>query len=138
MALFGRFLNASITINAVDLSSLCRSVTIDSNAEVLDATAFGDTTRVKIAGLKDWTITCEFYQSYYTAEVDATLWPLHDNGTQFVVVVKPAAGVVSAANPSYTGTGILPSYQPIAGAHNDVLSTSVTIESASDLVRATS
>jgi hypothetical protein len=133
---FGRFLDASVTVNSVDLSSFVRSVTIETNTEVLDQTAMGDTTRVKVAGLKDWTISVEFYQSYYTAEVDATLFPLYDNGTQFSVVVLPTSDAVGAYNPSYTGTAILPSYQPIAGAHNDILSSTVTFESAGDLTRA--
>lgn len=139
MAKFGRFLDAEVTVNSVDLSSFVRSVTLDVNNEILDATAMGDTTRVKIAGMKDWSASVEFYQSYYTAEVDATLWPLNDNGTSFTLTVMPnkTAGV-SATNPKYTGSVILPTYQPIAGAHNDVLASTVTFESNGDLTRSVS
>jgi len=137
MALFGRFLDAEVTVNSVDLSSFVRSVTLDVNNEILDATAMGDFTRVKISGMKDWSASIEFYQSYYTAEVDATLWPLSDNGTSFNLTVMPdkTAGV-SAINPKYTGAVILPTYQPIAGAHNDVLASTVSFESNGDLTRA--
>jgi predicted secreted protein len=138
MAKFGRFLDAEVTVNSVDLSSFVRSVTIDVNNEVLDQTAMGDTTRVKIAGMKDWSISVEFFQSYYTAEVDATLWPLNDNGSTFTITVMPnkTAGI-GTTNPKYSGTAILPTYQPIAGAHNDVLSSTVTFESSGALSRAT-
>jgi predicted secreted protein len=138
VAIFGRFLDAEITVNSVDLSSFARSVTIDSNNEILDKTAFGDTSRVKVAGMKDWTVSVEFWQSYYTAEVDATLWPLHDNGTEFTVtVMADKTSGVGTENPKYSGTAILANYQPIAGAHNDVLAATVSFESAGDLTRLT-
>ena len=138
MAKFGRFLDAEVTVNSVDLSSFVRSVTLDVNNEILDATAMGDFTRVKISGMKDWSCSVEFYQSYYTAEVDATLWPLNDAGTSFTITVMPdkTAGV-STENPKYTGDVILPTYQPIAGAHNDVLASTVSFESNSALTRVT-
>ena len=139
MAKFGRFLDAEVTVNSVDLSSFVRSVTIDVNNEILETTAMGDTTRVKIAGMKDWSATVEFYNSFYTAEVDATLWPLCDNGTVFTLTVMPnkTAGI-STTNPKYTGSVILPTYQPIAGAHNDVLMSTVSFESSGELSRTTS
>ena len=138
MAIFGRFLDAEITVNSVDLSAFARSVTLDSNNEILDKTTFGQNSRVKVAGMKDWSVAVEFYQSYYTAEVDATLWPLHDAGTEFTITVMPnLTDGISTVNPKYTGTAILANYQPIAGAHNDVLASTVTFESAGDLTRTT-
>ena len=138
MAKFGRFLDAEVTCNAVDLSSFVRSVSLDVNNEILETTAMGDFTRVKIAGMKDWSATVEFYNSFYTAEVDATLWPLSDGGTVFTLTVMPdkTAGI-STVNPKYTGSVILPTYQPISGAHNDVLMNSCSFESSGDLTRTT-
>lgn len=138
MAKFGRFLDAEVTVNSVDLSSFVRSVTLEADSEILEQTAMSDTTRVKVQGMLDWRVTVEFYQSYYTSEVDATLWPLWNNGTEFTITVMPnkTAGV-GVTNPKYSGTAILPSYQPIAGAHNDILASTVTFESAGDLSRLT-
>lgn len=138
MAIFGRFLDAEITVNAVDLSAFARSVTLRSSNEVLDQTTFGNTSRVKVAGMNEWSVDVEFFMSYYTAEVDATLWPLHYNGTQFTITVMPnlTAGV-SPTNPKYSGTAMLAEYQPISGAHGEILSSTVTFESAGDLSRLT-
>lgn len=138
MAKFGRFLDAEVTVNAIDLSSFVRSVTLDVNNEILETTAMGDTTRVKIAGMKDWSASVEFYNSFYTAEVDATLWPLNDAGTVFTLTVMPnLTDGISEVNPKYTGSVILPNYQPIAGAHNDVLMSTVSFESSGELTRET-
>jgi predicted secreted protein len=137
MAKFGRFLDAEVTVNAIDLSSFVRSVTLDVNNEILETTAMGDTTRVKIAGMKDWSASVEFYNSFYTAEVDATLWPLNDNGTVFTLTVMPnKTDGVSEVNPKYSGSCILPNYQPIAGAHNDVLMSTVSFEASGELTKA--
>ena len=139
MAIFGRFTDAEITVNSVDLSSFARSVTINSTNEQLDATTFGNTSKVTVAGQNEWTVTVEFFQSYYTAEVDATLWPIHSNGTTVALTVMPdlTAGV-STVNPKYTGNVTLNEYSPIDGEHGAVLATSVTFNSAGDLTRATS
>jgi predicted secreted protein len=134
---FGRFLDADVTINSVNLSSFVKAVRIEQSTEILDQSAMGDFTRVKVAGMKEWQMVLEMYQSYYTAEVDDSLNTLYDNGTNFTIVVKPTSDAVGPYNPSWTGTGFLPNYSPIAGAHAELLTTDVTIESAGDLVRAT-
>ena len=139
MAIFGRFTDAEIIVNSVDLSSFARAVTISSTNEKLDATTFGNTSRVTIAGLNEWTATIEFLMSYYTAEVHATLWPIHSNGTTVALTVMPnKTDGVSATNPKFTGNVTLNEYNPIDGSHGEVLATSVTFDSAGDLTAATS
>ena len=138
MAKFGRFLDAEVTLNAVDLSAFVRSVQVEESTEVLETQGMGDTTRVKSQGFLDWTATIEFYQSFYTAEVNQTLDPLYRNGTTFVfTVMANLTDGISTENPKYTGNAILSSFQPISGAHGEILMSSVTVESAGALVRST-
>jgi len=138
MAKFGRFLDAEVTFNAVDLSAFVRSVQVEESTEVLETQAMGNTTRVKTQGFLDWTATVEFYQSFYTSEVNQTLDPLYRNGTEFVfTVMANLTDGISTENPKYTGTAILSSFQPISGAHGEVLMSSVTVESAGALARST-
>ena len=127
--------DASVVINSVDLSDHVKSVTINYSAEMLDDTAMGDNTRSRKGGLKDWSFDITFHQDYAASNVDATLFPLV--GTAFSTVIKPTSGAVSATNPSYTGTGTLESYNPIGGGVGDLQETSITIQSAGDLSRAT-
>jgi hypothetical protein len=139
VAIFGRFLDAEITVDSVDLSSFARSVTINSTNEKLDATTFGNTSRVTVAGQNEWTVSIEFFMSYYTAEVHQTLWPIHSNGTTVALTVMPnkTAGV-STENPKFTGNVTLNEYTPIDGEHGAVLSSTVSFDSAGDLTAATS
>jgi Flp pilus assembly protein TadG len=127
--------DASVVINAVDLSDHVQSVTVNYAAEMVDETAMGDDTRTNKGGLKNWSLDLQFKQDHAASNVDATLFPLV--GSTFTVTVKPTSAVVSATNPSYSGTGILESYAPVSGGVGDLATTSVTIQSAGTLSRAT-
>lgn len=130
--------DCSITIDAVDLSDHISSVTIETTFDEVDVTGFGSTYKEILQGLGDATITLAVFQDFDAASVDATLWPLSQSGEGFVVVVKPTSAAVSATNPSYTMTGVLLNYNPIAGAIGEASTTDVSIrnQSATGLVRA--
>ncbi len=81
------FTDASVVINAVDLSDHVRQVTLNYSAELQDDTAMGDDTRSRIGGLKDWSMELEFNQDFAAAEIDVTLFPLV--GSTFAVTLKP-------------------------------------------------
>ena len=130
--------DASVTVAGVDLSSYVRSVTVDAGQNMQDDTAMGDTFQSNAAGLATWSISVELLQDYAASKVDATLQPLLGIGTTAALVIKPTSGSVSATNPSYSGTGILESYNPVGGAVGDQAMASATFQSASALTRATS
>ena len=122
--------SATVTVNAVDLSDHISKVTIETNHNEVDVTAFGSTYREILQGIGDATITLSFFQDFAAAKVDATLWPLADGGTTFPVTVKPTSAAVSSTNPRYDMTGIILSYHPIDGAVGDASATDVTIRNA--------
>lgn len=128
--------NAYVLLNAVDLSNLVRTVTLDYSAEMQDDTAMSDTARSRIGGLKDWSLQIEFFQDYASGKVDATLFALV--GSTFAVEVRSSAGSVSATNPKFTGTGILESYQPVGGTVGENMMAPVSILGVGALTRATS
>ena len=130
--------DASVTVAGVDLSSYVRSVPVDAGQNMQDDTAMGDTFQSNAAGLATWSVSVEFLQDYAASKVDATLQPLLGIGTTAALVIKPTSGSVSATNPSYSGTGILESYNPVGGAVGDQAMASATFQSASALTRATS
>lgn len=130
--------DASLTVGGTDLSSSIRSITTNFEVETQDATAMGDTVRGNNAGLENWSVTVEFHQNYDASSVDATLWSVKGSETQ--LVLKPSSGAVAATNPSYTGTALLQSYNPLDGAVGDQHMTPVTFvpSKGSVLTRATS
>ena len=130
--------DASLVLNSVDLSDHIKSVTIDYSADQEEATAMGDDTHVNIAGLKKWSVSVEFHQDYAASSVDATLFPLV-GADAFTVVIKPKSDAVSATNPSYSGSATLEDYGSVVGGDvGSLASTSVSLQSAGTLTRATS
>ena len=119
---------ATVTVNAVDLSDHISSVTIQTQYDSIDVTAFGSTYKEILSGLGDATITLDFFQDFAAAKVDATLWPLI--GTTFPVTVKPTSASVSTTNPRFDMTGTLLTYNPIAGNVGAASTTSVSIPNA--------
>ena len=130
--------DAYLSVAGVDLSDHVRSVTVDAGQNMADDTAMGDAFVSNTAGLATWSVSVELLQDYASSKVDATLEPLLGIGNTAALVVKPTSGSVSSTNPSYSGTGILESYNPIGGSVGDQAMASATFQSASALARNTS
>jgi hypothetical protein len=120
--------DASITVDAVDLSDHASSVTITTEADDVDLTSFGATNKEHAAGISDASIEIDFYQDFDAASVDATLWPISQDKEPVPIVVKPTSGAVSATNPSFTMQGILMNYSPLAGSVGEASTISVTFQ----------
>lgn len=131
--------NPVVTINAVDLSDHISSVTISTEREEVDVTAFGATSKTTLAGLGDATMEMEAFQDFAAGEVDATLWPLSSTTTPFTVSVKHTSAATSATNPLYSMSALLFSYSPMDGSMGEASTTTLTFRNAAQagLTRAT-
>lgn len=118
--------NASVTVNAIDLSNHASKVTVDTKRNQVDVTAFGATNTEYALGLGDATIAIDFFQDYAASSVDATLWAIYQGGTAVPIVVKADAGATSGTNPTYTMSGLLPDYTPLDGQVGAASTLSVT------------
>ena len=127
--------DASITINAVDLSDRANSVELNYEIDSVEITAFGSGGHTFAGGLQNLSCTVEFMQDFAASEVEATIYALV--GTSTEVVIKPTSDAVGASNPSYTFTGFLASHTPVAGAVGELAMTSLTFTGGT-LVKAVS
>lgn len=114
----------AITIGTANFSTSIAAVTLDISTDEQETTAFGDTYRTRIAGLRDASLTIDFHQDFGAGAVDATLFPLLGSAVSFSI--KPTSGTVTATNPSYSGTALVTQYQPFAGSVGDLATLSVT------------
>jgi hypothetical protein len=124
----------SVTINAVNLSAWCKTVEMPLKAAALDKTTFGATTKVALAGLKEWSLTITGYQDYGSGGPDATLNALV-GGAAVTVIVKSTSGADGATNPAYTGSAICTDYNPMAGTIGEIPMFSATFACAGALSR---
>jgi len=130
------YTDAYLSIDSNDLSAYLQSLELLYEAETVDDTAMGDTARSSAGGLKNWTITANFHNSFAADELDSILFA--KVGTAVSIEVRPTADAVGAGNPKFTGTGLLSAYTPLSGSVGDQLTVPVTIVAAGTLTRATS
>lgn len=113
-----------LTVNAVDLSTLVSSVTINRSFEELPITAMGDSGVKAVKGLETSSISIEFYNDEATSKTLQTLNSLW--GTSTTVTVKQTSAATSASNPLYTMSCLVNNTTPINGAVGDLSTQSVT------------
>jgi hypothetical protein len=115
-----------LTVNAVDLSSLVSSVTINRSFEELDVSAMGDSGRRYVKGLEASSITIDFFNDEATSKTLQTLNSSSVWGNNVTVTAKQSNAVTSATNPLYTMSCLVNNTTPINGAVGDISTQSVT------------
>jgi hypothetical protein len=115
-----------LTVNAVDLSSLVSSVTINRSFEELSVTAMGDSGQRYVKGLEASSITIDFFNDADSAKTLQTLNSSSVWGNNVTVTVKQTSAATSATNPLYTMTCLVNNITPINGAVGDISTQSVT------------
>jgi hypothetical protein len=115
-----------LTVNAVDLSTLVSSVTINRTFDELEVTAMGDSGHRYIKGLEASSITIDFFNDSATAKTLQTLNSSSVWGNNVTVTAKQSSAVTSAENPLYTMTCLVNNTTPINGAVGDLSTQSVT------------
>jgi len=128
--------DAKITVNGVNLSSYCTSVTLNTSADVVETTGFSSTAaKTRVAGLQDNSVTLEFAQDYGTSLVEATIYPLL--GSTTTILVSPTS-TTSATSPSYSFTALVSEWQPLSGGVGELATASVTWPISGAITKATS
>jgi len=125
----------SVSIGGDDFSASINSVTLDITVEEQETTAFGNTSRTRIGGLKDGSVSLDFHQDFGADSVDETLFPLLGDTVEIILI--PTSGAVSATNPSYTFDCLVTQYQPFANAVGELATLSVSWPVTGDVVRST-
>ena len=115
-----------VTVNAVDLSSLVSSVTINRSFDELEVTAMGDSGHRFIKGLEASSISLELFNDAESAKTLQTLNSSSVWGNNVTVTVKQTDAVVSATNPLYTMTCLINNITPVNGAVGDLSTQSLT------------
>jgi hypothetical protein len=115
-----------LTVNAVDLSTLVSSVTINRSFDELEVTAMGDSGHKFVKGLEASSITIDFFNDEATAKTLQTLNSSSVWGNSVTVTAKQTSAATSATNPLYTMSCLVNNTTPINGAVGDLSTQSVT------------
>lgn len=119
--------DAKVTINGVNLSDHIASITLNESADVVETTAFSNTAKTRVAGLRDNSVTLEFHQDFGSSSVEQTI-----NGTSSLVgtvtsiVVQPTSSAVGTTNPTYSFSALVAEWTPLNGSVGELSTASVT------------
>lgn len=123
------------TLDSNDLSSSAAAITLEITVEEQETTAFGNSSRTRIGGLRDASLSIDFHQDFGAGGIDSILEPLLGSVVPFSI--QPTSEAVSATNPSYSGSVLITSYSPFANSVGDLASFSVTLPVSGDVTRGT-
>lgn len=117
--------DAKVVINSVNLSDHITNITLDTKTDVVETTGFSQTSKNRVAGLIDNTVTLDFVQDFASASVEATIYPLI--GTVVAMTVAPTSGAdVITSNPTYSFNALVSDWTPLKGAVGQLSTASVT------------
>ena len=117
--------DAKVVINSVNLSDHITNITLDSKTDVIETTGFSQTSKNRVSGLTDNTVTLDFAQDFASSSVEATIYPLV--GTVVAITVAPTSGAdVITSNPTYSFNALVSDWTPLKGAVGQLSTASVT------------
>lgn len=128
--------NALVTWNVTALGNVITSVEINGDAEVQDATGMGDTSRVKLLGFTNWTMTLNFQDDFAAAGFNKMRFDAWLAAVEVPIKVRLTSAAISSTNPEFQGN-VLVSRAPLFGAGvGQISGGSITLEGSGTLIRA--
>jgi len=133
--------DAYVVLASTDISTYVTSVTLSSTLDVVETTGMSNTSRTRVAGLRDNQITLEFNQDFASGALETLIYPSDATtkiGTAVAMTVKPTSGATSATNPSYSFSALISEWQSVSGSVGELATVSVTWPISGAITKATS
>lgn len=129
--------NAFVSLGGTDISAYIKKVSVKPKYESINGSRMGHTAKVNEAGLQEWTVELTCKNSFTTGEVDAIVWALFAAKAAFTVLVRPTTAVVGVSNPKFEGSSVMTEYTPIDTAHGQQVDSTIKLDCAGVMTRAT-
>ncbi|SDF83681.1 hypothetical protein [Thalassobaculum litoreum] len=131
--------NAEVIINSTDLSEQVTQVALTEGFSLQNSPSMGDDTDQSVQGLRQFSGTITFNQSFVTGGVDATIRAIMANRGSVLLEITPDSTVaVGAANPKRRCLVVLGNYQPYSGSAGQIATATVDFQAAGNLSTLTS
>jgi hypothetical protein len=116
-----------------DLSDHIRSISLATVHDIIETTQFGDTSKRRIAGLADNSVSFEFNQDFQAGSVESVIYPLL--GTAVLCKIKPVNGSISSSNPEYSFSVLISEWTPLNGAVGELTTATVQWPISGDITK---
>ena len=118
-----------------DLSDHIANISLVTVHDIIETTQFGDTSKRRIAGLADNSVTFEFHQDFQAGSVESVIYPLL--GTAVLCKVKPVNGPTTSSNPEYSFQVLISEWTPINAAVGEISTATVQWPISGDIFKTT-
>ncbi len=134
--------NSDVNLGAVDYTAQVDTSDLTLEREGVDTTNMGDSGwRTFLSGLKSWTVTVNWVLEADLSGLSLALWNSAwlAAGTGILAFIgKQSSAAVSAANPTFSGSVLVPSHRVIGGQVGSRFEDSITFQGTGAVTRATS
>ena len=133
--------DAYVVFASTDISQYVTSVTLSSTLDVVETTGMSNTSRTRVAGLRDNQLTLEFNQDFDAGGLEAIVNPTTATtkiGTAVAMEIRPTSAVASSTNPKYTFNALVSEWQSLSGSVGELATVSVTWPISGAITKATS
>lgn len=117
---------ASVTVNTVDLSSYCQSVTLNYSKDSIETTAMGATGHVYTGGLQNNSVTLELQNDEAVGKTMETLYAATGSGSNTLVIKNTTTGATFTCSNMF-----LEGSTPVVGSVGELSVQSVTFTGGS-------
>lgn len=132
--------DAYVVLASTDISQYVTSVTLSSTLDVVETTGMSNTSRTRVAGLRDNQITLEFNQDFASGALEQLIYPSDATtkiGTAVAMEVRPTSAAASTTNPKYTFNALITEWQSVSGSVGELATVSVTWPISGAVTKAT-
>ena len=126
--------NTSIVFNGVEIGPYCAQVSLSTSADPIETTSFGSSSRTRISGLIDNSVTFSIHNNYNT--IDNLFFPLVGSTAVTCVIKATSTAAASSANPSYTFSVLVTDWTPVNGAVGELATADVTFPISGAITKA--
>jgi hypothetical protein len=128
--------NARVEFNSVVLGNYAVGAEINGTAEVVDATGFGDTSRVKLLGFTNWTVTLQFHDDFAATGFNKARFTAWAAAVEVPIKIRLSTAIISTTNPEFQGNVLLTNTPLFSANIGAVSGGSITLEGSGTLTRA--
>lgn len=127
--------NARVEWGGSALGNVVSQVEINGDTEVQDATGFTDTSRVKVLGFNNWSMTITFKHDYAAAGFNKMLYDAWVAQAPVTLKVRKSTAAIGTTNPEFVGD-VLITRAPLFNAQiGQVSGGQITLEGTGTLAR---
>lgn len=120
--------NLRVKVGSTELTTNIASVTVTQTVDEIETTALGSSSRSRIAGLEDASVTISFHQDYAASSVADTLAGLFGSTSTVSILAGTSLtqGTAAATAPLYTIPVLCSQQTPVSGQVGDLTTFDVT------------